>query len=43
MFKTNKSLATTKDKDTSHKAKSFVAETIYIVSNELDINKLFKK
>lgn len=30
MSKTHKSLATTKDKDTSHKAKSFVAGTIYI-------------
>ena len=30
MFKTRKSLDTTKDKDTSHKAKSFVAGTIYI-------------
>lgn len=30
MSKTSKSLATTKDKDTSHKAKSFVAGTIYI-------------
>lgn len=30
MSKTSKSLATTKDKYTSHKAKSFVAGTIYI-------------
>ena len=30
MSKTSKSLTTTKDKDTSHKAKSFVAGTIYI-------------
>ena len=30
MSKTSKSLATTKDKDTSNKAKSFVAGTIYI-------------
>lgn len=30
MSKTSKSLATTKDKDTYHKAKSFVAGTIYI-------------
>lgn len=30
MYKTCKSFATTKDKDISHKAKSFVAGTIYI-------------
>ena len=30
MSKLSKSLATTKDKDTSYKAKSFVAITIYI-------------